>query len=143
MSSKLIRNLKTLFHEFIYYREDDETNLHDWITENVNYTNGDYVNKSTMEQNISVSFIAWSIHPHYRAGDLQVNVNPGVSGQNVKISYVKTSDGIPTTITITTNANGSCYLSDSFFRNYTANITVEPVTVNGVTYSGGTVTYDL
>lgn len=143
MSSKLIRDLKTLFHNYIFYREDDETNLHDWIDENVEYTDGGYVNKSRMEQNISVNFVAWSIHPHYRAGDLQVTVNPGVSGQSVNVAYVKSGSGETTTITLTTNANGYCYLSDSFFRNYTANITVEPVTVNGVTYTGGTATYDL
>lgn len=143
MSSKLIRNLKTLFHNYIYYREDDETNLHEWVDENVEYNNGTYVNQSTKEQNITVSFVAWIIHPGYRRGDLGVTVNPGVSGQSVSVTYVKTSDGTTTTITLTTNADGYCYLSDLFYRNYTARITVEPLTVNGVTYNGGTATYDL
>jgi len=143
MSSKLIRNLKTLFHDFIFYREDDEMNFHNWISEKVEYTNGNYVNQSTFEQNISVSFAAWIVHPAYRAGDLKITVNPGISGQNVTIVYVKTSDGAQATATLTTNSNGYCYLSDSFFRNYSATITVEPITVNGVTYAGGSVTYNL
>lgn len=143
MSNKLIRNLKTLFHNYIFYREDDETNLHEWINENVEYTNGSYVNQSKKEQNVTVTFEAWSIHPAYRAGNLNVTVNPGISGQNVTIVYVKTSGGASSTATLTTNSNGYCSLSDFFYRNYTATITVQPKTVNGVTYSGATVTYNL
>lgn len=143
MTSKLIRDLKTLFHTFIFYREDDETNLHEWVNENVEYENGSYINESNAEQNVTVTFVAWTVHPGYRTGDLKVNVNPGVSGQSVIVTYVKTSGGAATTTTLTTNNNGYCYLSDFFYRNYRATITVEPITVNGVTYSGCAATYDL
>lgn len=143
MTNKLIRNLKTLFHTFINYKEDDEPNFHQRMHENITYTNGEYVNKSTKEQTVTVSFSAEYIAPGYRIGDLKINVNPGVAGQSVVIQYVRTSNGAITTTTLTTNSNGYCYLTDSFFRNYDATVIIQPITVNGVSYSGGTATYRL
>ena len=143
MSSRLIRNLKTLFHDFIYYRTDDETNYHNWITENVSYSNGTYVNHSKRSQDVTVSFSAIYVAPRYQTGDLKINVNPGVAGQSVTIHYVRTSNGAITTTTLTTNSNGYCYLTDYFYRNHNATVTVQPVTVDGVSYSGGTKTYQL
>ena len=143
MSSRLIRNLKTLFHDFIYYRTDDESNFHNWVTENVTYTNGKYINKSVKKQTVTVSFEAASIAPGYRTGYLKVNVTPGVAGQSVIIYYVKSSNGSVSTATLTTNSNGYCYLMDYFYRNYDANVTVGSIMVNGVSYQGGTATYRL
>ena len=74
---------------------------------------------------------------------MKITVNPGVSGQSVSVNYVKTGDGAIATTTLTTNNQGYCYLSDFFYRNHTVTIIVEPITVNGVTYTGGTATYDL
>ena len=38
--SELIRNLKTLFKTFIYYKEEDEPNFHKWFNQHILYEDG-------------------------------------------------------------------------------------------------------
>ena len=106
MSSELIRDLKNLFHTFIYYKSDDETNFHNWINDNVEYTDGGFINYSSEEQNVNVSFTAWIINPGYRRGDLNIYVTAPVPGQTVQVDFVRSSSGTISTVYLTTDSNG-------------------------------------
>lgn len=143
MSSELIRDLKNLFHTFIYYKSDDETNFHNWINNNVEYNSGGFINYSSLEQNVNVSFTAWIINPGYRRGDLNIYVTAPVPGQTVQVDFVRSSSGTISTVYLTTDSNGFCRLTDIFYRNYTATITVQPIIKDGVEYLGTSTTYEL
>lgn len=134
MVSRLIRNLKTLFHNFIFYREDDEPNVQQWLNEHITYSNGVFENNSYIEQEISVKFVALVVNPYYRTGDIEVTVIPAVEGQQV------TCINEQTTTTVSTNSNGFCRISGRYNRNITVTINVERIKVNGATYKGGSTT---
>lgn len=136
MTNKLIRNLKTLFHNFIYYKEDDGTNIKKWLNQNITYNNGGFENQSNTTQTGTVEFSVWSMSPLYRLGDIKVTVTPGVSGQPVQ--YISTH----VNTTTTTNSNGVCTVSGRFDRNSTVTIIVQPININGVHYKGCTLQYD-
>lgn len=63
MSIKLIRDLKTLFHNWIYYRDEDETNYHTWMSTYTGYINGGFHVRSGLPATINQTF-----------GDTEVNV---------------------------------------------------------------------
>ena len=63
MAKQLIRNLKTLFHNWIYYRVEDETNYHNWINEYTGYINGGFNITQGLPVTVNQSF-----------GDVDVNI---------------------------------------------------------------------
>ena len=138
MSSKLIRDLKALFHNFIFYKADDETNFHNWISENVTYTNGELKNHSTITQTGTLSFIAQINHPNYRMGEVSCELVKGVEGQEVH--FISTYVDMRTT----TDSNGYCVSSGGRFnRGGSVTVVAEPITVDGVSYSGCTLRLDV
>lgn len=140
--SELIRNLKTLFKTFLYYNDEDETNIKKWLNNNITYNNGGFENKTIKKQELKIEFDALHVAPYYRRGDLKITLTPGISGQTVLIYAVEDTSGGVTIHTLTTNNKGYCVLSASFIRNYTANITVEPYNYQGVEYQGAEGSYN-
>ena len=64
MAKQLIRNLKTLFHNWIYYRDEDETNYHNWINEYTGYINGGFNITQGLPVTVNQSF-----------GDVDINIS--------------------------------------------------------------------
>ncbi len=85
--STLIRNLKTLFKSFIYYREDDENNTHTWTDSAVTYTEGSLKFKYTGTPLTSLHFIGEK-HPEHDnvwIGEIKGTLTPGIKGLTITI----------------------------------------------------------
>ena len=117
--------------------------VHNWINNNVEYSSGGFINYSSLEQNVNVSFTDWIINPGYRRGDLNIYVTDSVPGQTVQVDFVRSSSGTISTVYLTTDTNGFCRLTDIFYKNYTATITVQPINKDGIEYLGTSTTYEL
>ncbi|MBQ6220002.1 MAG: hypothetical protein IJJ47_09750 [Methanosphaera sp.] len=127
--------MKNLFHSFIFFKSDDESNFHTWINENVTYTNGVLQNHSTLTQTGELSFNASIVSPNYRLGTVSCKLVNGVEGQTVQFisSYVN--------MRTITDGEGYCVSSSGRFnRGETVTVIVEPLNVDGVDYSGCTLT---
>ena len=127
MSSKLVRNLKTLFKDYFYDKTEDETNFHTWISENSSYTDGVLKIQSIGVQTYTLNL--WRSSGSAYTGILECTLSPAVAGQNVEFIMVNR------TVNTTTDVNGYCNSGANVFRpGVLVRIVVDAVEIDGVSY---------
>lgn len=134
----VIKNLKTLFSNWINLRSDAEETYHTRMDENVTYTSGVFNVTEAVTQSINLSVNTGAPHSGYALCILTCTVSPKVAGQQVtfKSSYA--------TKTGTTNNNGVC-ISDAIRvdDNNSIHVTVDELLHDNKYYSGGETQYTL
>lgn len=136
MVKKLIRNLKTLFHNWIYFRDEDEDNYHNWINEYTGYIQGSFSVSSGLPVTINQTFGNITVNVYGTLFHLVITVPEGLNqNQNFYINNAS--------ITACTISSTNKTIDVKFNRTNSENpvLMLEPRTENGYYYAGCTTTF--
>lgn len=79
MTIKLIRDLKTLFHNWIYYQDEDEDNYHEWLNQYTGYIQGSLSIESGLPETITQSFDDITVNIYDELYHFVIHVPAGLS----------------------------------------------------------------